>query len=115
VASPRVAAIEASRVALVQTLNRGCDPVLLEAREQVVIRRHEAKAVADEEAFTRERGEDLDGRDVVGAGPEDVLFRYRTARNMEHTGVLGTWGAHVFELASGTVTPLSHSRTWFGG
>ncbi len=47
VAAPLVAAVESDRVAAIEPMNGSLQHALVERRQEVVVRRHEAEAVTD--------------------------------------------------------------------
>jgi hypothetical protein len=87
-AAPSVPSVETARIPSVQPLNSRLEARFRKPSQQVVVRRHKAKAMAPKEAATDQLGEDLDARNVVGRRAEDVLFGDRAGCDVEVAGVL---------------------------
>jgi hypothetical protein len=95
VTTSAVPPIEAPRVTPVQPVDRRSEHLFLERAEQVIVRRHEAEAVAAHELLCRELREDLDACVVVAVATEDVFFSDRASGDVEQAGVLGTHRASL--------------------
>jgi hypothetical protein len=82
-----MAPVESAGVAAVEPVDSVAELLVVEPREQVVVRRHEAKAKACEEVRRRELRQDLNARVVVAVVAEDVLFCDRSRCDVVVAGV----------------------------
>jgi hypothetical protein len=88
--APPVAPIEPDRVTTVQLMHRRRERTVLERREQVVVRRHQAEAVATERSRDRQLSDDLHSCVVVAVVAEDVLLGVGARGDVEQAGVCRT-------------------------
>jgi hypothetical protein len=101
---PAVTAVEAARVAPVQTTDGRCEHVAIERRDQVVMRRHETETVARQEALGDKLGDDLDAVVIVAVVAEDVFLRDRAGGDVERSCVRR---AHPSSLPAPTAPPAT--------
>ena len=102
--APAVSAVEAAGVAPVQAPDRRRQPVRFERSDQVIVRRHETEAVADEKSLGDQFGDDLDAVVIVAVVSENVLLGDRPSRDVERACVRR---AHPFTLPMQTVQPAT--------
>jgi hypothetical protein len=86
-AAPRMA-VETDRMAPIEPMNRPLQHAHVERGKQVIVVRHQAKAVADDESVAAEFADQLHACEVVPVVTKDVLLRNRSRCHVEGAGVI---------------------------
>ena len=92
--------VETTRVTSIQPVDRDFQHLVFEPADQVVMRWHEAEAVADEVSLGRKLRKKLHARVVVAGVAKDVLFGNRARGNVEQACVCRTHRVSVPVMAA---------------